>query len=187
MEELVIRPTMKFIKIGYLVVIVLVLAAAIGQSALKDKLSPDLPAWLIPGLLALLLLWPASRHWRRQFTKMTMVGDKLRYETGMLSKATRIIQLSKVQDVTVRQSLAQRMGGVGDLTIETAGESSRLTFPNIDRPQVIAEKIIDASHRIGVQGIVNEREETPRKGGPDNGGEHGSGQGHGTGSGGIGR
>ena len=45
---------------------------------------------------------------------MTMVGDKLRYEVGMLSKATRTIQLSKVQDVTVRQSLPQRIAGVGD-------------------------------------------------------------------------
>ena len=93
---------------------------------------------------------------------MTMVGDKLRYETGMLSKATRTIQLSKVQDVTVRQSVAQRMGGVGDLSIETAGETSRLTFPNIDGPQAIADKIIDESHRIGVRGIVDERKETKR-------------------------
>ena len=63
---------------------------------------------------------------------------------------------------TVRQSLAQRMGGVGDLSIETAGESSRLTFPNIDGPQAIADRIIDASHRIGVKGIVDDGEETKR-------------------------
>ena len=79
---------------------------------------------------------------------MTMVGDKLRYETGMLSKATRTIQLSKVQDVTVRQSLGQRIAGVGDLSIETAGESSRLTFPNIDGPQVIADRIIETGRYV---------------------------------------
>lgn len=162
MEELVIRPTTKFIRIGYAVVIVLLLASIIVQNLFKDLLPPNLPFWLIPGLFALLLLWPASRHWTQRFTKMTMVGDKLRYETGILSKATRTIQLSKVQDVTVRQSVAQRMGGVGDLTIETAGESSRLTFPNIDRPQAIADMIIDASHNIGVRGILDDREETKR-------------------------
>jgi membrane protein YdbS with pleckstrin-like domain len=165
MDELVIRPTTKFIKIGYGVVLLLVIGSAIAQNQWRPK---GCPPWAIPGTFALLLFWPASRHLRAQFTKMTMVGDKLRYETGMLAKATRTIQLSKVQDVTVRQSLGQRMGGVGDLSIETAGESSRLTFANIDAPQAIADRIIDASHRIGVRGILDEREETQRQGGPDN-------------------
>jgi uncharacterized membrane protein YdbT with pleckstrin-like domain len=162
MEELVIRPTMKFIKMGYLVCIVLFVASVVAQSQLKDSLPETLPSWAIPALFALLMFWPASRHFRQQFTKMTMAGDKLRYEVGMLSKSTRTIQLSKVQDVTVKQSLAQRMGGVGDLSIETAGESSRLTFPNIDGPQAIADRIIDESHRIGVRGIMDDGEETRR-------------------------
>ena len=47
MEELVIRPTSKFIKIGYAVVIVLLLASVIAQNQVKDALSPDLPSWVI--------------------------------------------------------------------------------------------------------------------------------------------
>jgi uncharacterized membrane protein YdbT with pleckstrin-like domain len=160
MEELIIRPSMKFIKIAYAFVILLLIGAIVAQN--QVDLPKSLPFWVIPGAFALLLLFPASRHWGQRFTKMTMVGDKLRYETGMLSRATRTIQLSKVQDVTVRQSLGQRMAGIGDLSIETAGETSRLTFPNIDTPQAIADRIIDASHRIGVKGILDDREETKR-------------------------
>jgi uncharacterized membrane protein YdbT with pleckstrin-like domain len=160
MEELIVRPSMKFIRLGYLVVILLIIAAAVAQNQFKDRLPPEWPPWVAPAAFALLLLWPMSRHWEQRFTKMTMIGDKLRYETGMLSKATRTIQLSKVQDVTVRQSLGQRLGGVGDLSIETAGESSRLTCPNIDSPQAIADKIIDESHKIGVRGILDEPKET---------------------------
>ncbi len=84
--ELTIRPSTKFIKIGYAAVIVLLVASIIAQSQIT--LPEGLPSWVIPGIVALLLLWPASRHWSQRFTKMTMVGDKLRYETGMLSKAT---------------------------------------------------------------------------------------------------
>ena len=160
MQELVIRPSTKFIKLGYAVVILLIIGAVIVQNQFKDQLSPQVPPWAIPAAFAILLILPLSRHWKQRFTKMTMIGDKLRYETGMLSKATRTIQLSKVQDVTVRQSLGQRLGGVGDLSIETAGESSRLTFPNIDSPQAIADKIIDESHKIGVRGILDEPKET---------------------------
>src|SRR6266852_2562310 len=175
MEELVVRPSMKFIRLGYLVVILLIIGAAVAQNQFKDSLSPQLPPWALPAAFAILLIWPAVRHWEQRFTKMTMVGDKLRYETGMLSKATRTIQLSKVQDVTVRQSLPQRIAGVGDLTIETAGEASRLTLPNIDAAQSIADRIIDASHRIGVRGIMDDGEETGRQSGPDNGGKQGPG------------
>lgn len=185
MAEMVIRPTTKFIKLGYVVVILLIVAGAIAQSRIDELKS--LPTGLIPGVLALLLLWPVARHLERRFTVMTIVGDKLRYEVGMFSKSTRTIQLSKVQDVTVKQSLGQRMAGVGSLSIETAGESSRLTFPSIDAPQSMAEHIIDASHRIGVRGIVDEREETEREGGPGNRGEQGPRKGNGSGAGGIGR
>jgi len=137
--NLVIRPTIKFIRFGY--ILVLVLAAA---TAAATVWVPEIPLWAA-GVIAVFLLWPAARHLRRQLTKMTLTGDKLRYESGFASKTTRTIQLPKVQDVRVDQRLGQRLFGVGDLSIETAGETSRLTVPNIDRPQEVAEQIIEAA------------------------------------------
>ena len=111
------------------------------------------PVWLhqpwLPAVAALVLLVPIRRHIRRQLVKMTITGDKLRTEAGLLVKTTRSIQLSKVQDVRVDQSLGQRLLGVGDITIETSGESSRLEIDNIDRPQSIADEIIAASQALG--------------------------------------
>jgi PH (Pleckstrin Homology) domain-containing protein len=49
----------------------------------------------------------------------------------------------------VDQSLGQRMLGVGDISIETSGESSRLEMDNLDRPQMIAEDPIAASQEHG--------------------------------------
>ena len=100
-------------------------------------------------MAVLILLVPIRRHIRRQTIKVTLTGDKLRYESGLLSKTTRNIQLSKVQDVRVDQSLGQRMMGVGDLSIETSGESSRLEVDNIDQPQAVADEIIAASQEHG--------------------------------------
>jgi membrane protein YdbS with pleckstrin-like domain len=153
---------MKQVKAAYLLAVLVIVAAVVVH--VKYLMPREDPTWVrepwLPVVAALFLLLPIRRHIRRQSVKMTIAGDKLRYEAGLLSKTTRNIQLSKVQDVTVRQSLAQRMAGLGDLTIETAGESSRLTFPNIDRPQAIADTIIDASHNIGVRGILDDRKET---------------------------
>jgi uncharacterized membrane protein YdbT with pleckstrin-like domain len=85
----------------------------------------------------------------QRFTKATIAGDKLRYEVGALAKTTRNISLPKVQDARVDQSVMQRMFGVGDLAIETAGEASRLTIRNVDQPQQVADEILAASHGAG--------------------------------------
>ncbi len=143
MAEMLIRPTMKFIRLGYIVVLVLVLAAVV---AVVSDAVKGLPAW-VPVVVAALLLWPASRHLRQRFTSIRIATDKLRYESGFFSKTTRTIQLPKVQDVRVDQTLGQRLAGVGNLSIETAGETSRLMIGNIDDPQAVADHIIDASQK----------------------------------------
>src|SRR6185503_11948705 len=70
----------------------------------------------------LVFIWPAARALRWRFTKATISGDRLRYETGFMSKSTRTIQLTKVQDVKVDQRMMQRIFNIGDISIETAGE-----------------------------------------------------------------
>jgi len=146
MEDTVIRPTMKFIKLGYAVVLLIIVAGVI---VFFTMISPE-SEWRskpwVTALPALLLVWPIRRHVARQFTKATIAGDKLRYEVGVLGKSTRNISLPKVQDARVDQSVTQRMFGVGNLSIETAGEASRLTIRNVDRPQQVADEILAASH-----------------------------------------
>jgi uncharacterized membrane protein YdbT with pleckstrin-like domain len=152
MEDAVIRPTMKFIKLGYAVVVLVIIAAIVGASMLPQEDEKYRP-WAM-GLPLLLLIWPIRRHIRRQFTKATIAGDRLRYEVGMLSKTTRNISLPKVQDARVDQSVTQRMFGVGSLSIETAGEASRLTLRNVDKPQQVADEILAASHNTAGPGQV---------------------------------
>jgi len=148
MADRVIRPSMKQIKTGYLVVLMVIVAAVVVSAKYLEDQSP-LVQWLPTAAAALLLLWPIRRHIRRQATKVTLMGDKLRYESGLFSKTTRTIQLSKVQDVRVEQSFGQRIMSVGNISIETSGESSRETFYNIDGPQAIADEIIALSQEHG--------------------------------------
>jgi uncharacterized membrane protein YdbT with pleckstrin-like domain len=154
MEDMVIRPTMKFIKLGYAVVLLLIVAGVI----LFFTMIPQNNEWRdkpwITAAPALLLIWPVRRHIVRHFTKATIAGDKLRYEVGALAKSTRNISLPKVQDARVDQSVIQRMFGIGNLSIETAGEASRLTIRNVDRPQQVADEILAASHGAAGPGQI---------------------------------
>jgi uncharacterized membrane protein YdbT with pleckstrin-like domain len=148
MAEMIIRPTMKFIYLGYLLVIVIVIVSVVAME--RIQMPPQIPlAWQpwIPWLPVLLLLWPAKCHLHQHFTKITILGDLLRYETGILGRTTRSIMISRVQDVTVRQRIGQRIFGVGDLCIETAGKTSWEDFVNFDRPQEIADHINEHSQK----------------------------------------
>ena len=150
MSDIVIRPSMKLIKAGYVCALLVVCAAVVVHYVFIANRNPT-PYLPIASLL--ILLWPIKRHLRRQTVKLTIAGDKLRYETGLASKSTRIIQLPKVQDVRVLQSVLQRMLNVGDMSIETAGESSRLVVSNLDAPRQLAEQLTDAAGHPPIAGI----------------------------------
>src|SRR5260370_16827035 len=84
----------------------------------------------LPIIAPLVLIWPLPGALRRQFAKTTISGDRLRYETGAISKSTRTIQLSKLQDVRVDHSLIQRMFRVANLSLTTSAPPTRLPIQN---------------------------------------------------------
>ena len=142
MADLVVRPTLKFIQTAYIAVLVLIVAGFVAQHYYR----PAWPAWT-PLVVAVLLLWVFVRHIRRMTRKLTIGVEKLVYEEGLLGKSTRTIPLAKVQDIRVDQSLFDRLFGVGRVSMETAGGSSRLTMAAIDRPQQIADEINNRSEQ----------------------------------------
>jgi len=145
-SDLTIRPTAKFIMVRALFAVLVFLVLEIAwytQWRETERLT------FVPILAPLVLISPALRALRRQFTKTTISGDRLRYETGAFSKSTRTIQLSKLQDVRVDQSFSQRMFGVGNLSLETSGETSRLVLDDVDHPQATADEIMNRSQYHG--------------------------------------
>jgi putative membrane protein len=140
-SDATIRPTAKYLKAGAILAAIVFLGLEIAYLALWTA---QVGRWVMI-LPPLILLWPAARWIRRQCSKAVISGDRLRYETGVAGKSTRTIQLSKVQDVRVEQRLMQRIFNVGDISIETAGEASRLTIRNVDSPQELADDIMNRS------------------------------------------
>jgi uncharacterized membrane protein YdbT with pleckstrin-like domain len=153
MSDIVIRPSMKFVRIGYVCALLVVGAAIFVHYKYLVDQYPNQRYPYLPIASLLILLWPIKRHLQRQTIKLTIAGDKLRYETGLGSRSTRIIQLPKVQDVRVIQSITQRMFNVGDVSIETAGENSRLVVRNLDAPRQLAEQLTDISGHPSTTGL----------------------------------
>ena len=141
-----VRQSLKGVKIAY--VLITLLAAAIAAYWLGASDPPEVPLWAPMLAPAALLLLTAIRHLRRRTTSLDVQGDRLRYESGLFSKTSRIMEMAKVQDVRFDQTLGQRMINTGDLSLETAGESSRIVMPSIDRPKQVAEKLLELSRQV---------------------------------------
>jgi uncharacterized membrane protein YdbT with pleckstrin-like domain len=142
--DLTIRPTSKFIMLRAILAVLVFLAVEIAwYTQWRDR--EDLVRY-VPIIAPLILIWPLPGALRRQFSKTMVSGDRLRYETGGFSKSTRTLQLSKLQDVRVDQNLTQRMFGVGNLSLETSGEASRLTLEDVDNPQALADDLLNRAH-----------------------------------------
>lgn len=135
-----LRQSLKLIKLGY----VLCLAAEVAIAAYWIAVKPQgpVPFWvpmLIPVVLAVFV---AIRHIRRRMTRITITSDQLRYESGFFSKTMHAVELVKVQDVRVDQTFGQRIFNIGDISIETAGGSSRIEMDFIDDPREAADHIL---------------------------------------------
>jgi uncharacterized membrane protein YdbT with pleckstrin-like domain len=132
-----VRPTMIFIKLGY----VLAVLAAFALVLLLAWI--DVPAVIsVPIGLALLLV-PAYYHLRRNMVRYTLTDSKLEIDTGLIARTTRNIPLSKIQDVTVSASIPQRLLGFGDLIVDNASELSGTTvLHNISNPRHFADLLL---------------------------------------------
>ena len=144
-----VTASVKIIKIGYVLCLLTAIGIAVYLLAIRNQ---DERMWGLLSLPTVAALYLSVRHIRRRLVKLTILDDRLRYEAGLLSKTTRTMELAKVQDVRVDQTVGQRMLNIGHLSLETAGETSRIVMPSVDRPHEAADRILELSRgrRSGV-------------------------------------
>ena len=149
-NDITIRPTLKFIKAGAIAAALVFLALEILYLMLWRD---DVGAWVMV-LPPLILLWPLGRWIRWRSHRIIITADRLRYESGLLSHDARNIELSKLQCVNVHQTVVQRMFNVGTIGYETAGQGTFTPMPHVDNPQQIADELMNRAGRggAGVQG-----------------------------------
>jgi membrane protein YdbS with pleckstrin-like domain len=135
-----VRPTLLFVKIGYLL-------AALGGLLLVALLAWQ--PWLtvpfyvsIPLALALLLV-PAYKHLMRNSVRYTLTDSKIEIDQGFISRTTRNIPLRNIQDVSVTTTIAQRLLRFGNVVIDNASETGGTTvLRNIPDPRRHADLIL---------------------------------------------
>ena len=142
MEDRIIHPSMKIVWVAYVFALMIVGAGVF----LYNSYAQDKPAWLMAIPLIVLLI-PLRMHFTRRMITLRLQDHHLTLETGLFSRTRRTVDMAKIQDVTVNQTLGQRMLGVGDLVLEDSGQRGGMAIRNVDSPRAIADAIIASSKR----------------------------------------
>jgi membrane protein YdbS with pleckstrin-like domain len=119
----------------------------------------------VPVVIVLLgLLWLGGRYIRWVSTHFVVTSDRVIYREGVIAKHGIEMPLERVNNVSLRQSILQRIIGAGDLLIESAGEDGQQHFTDVRRPEIVQNLIhakieennardFQGGHRFAANGV----------------------------------
>ena len=98
--------------------------------------------WVTTVVLVVFVLVLLIGTIRRIQTTYTITNRRLTIDTGLLSRELHETRLERVQNVNCRQSLFQRMLGVGSVDFDTAGSAEYdFTFHGVAGPHAIVRTV----------------------------------------------
>lgn len=97
--------------------------------------------WALLALVAVAVLYLLARVVTWSVASLVVTNQRIVYRTGLVHREGREIPISRVQDVTYRQNLIERIVGAGRLTVESAGRSGQEPFPDIRHPAAVQSLI----------------------------------------------
>jgi membrane protein YdbS with pleckstrin-like domain len=83
---------------------------------------------------------------RRLFTRYALTEEHLTVQSGVLSRSRKTIPIHRIQDVTYEQSVLERLLGVGDAIVESAGERGGVGLKDLSEGRRYTDIILDAVH-----------------------------------------
>ncbi len=132
----------RYIAAAILTLIVTVISAFL-HSRFQISFAPLIA--LVFGLL--IFLNPIYHHILRQREVYTLTNHKIEFTYGLLSKTTRNIPLSKIQDVTATSSALERLLGIGDVLIDSAADSGKIPLRKVSNPKSLSDMILNEARQ----------------------------------------
>lgn len=103
--------------------------------------------WWWAGIITIpYALW---KYLETKYTKYTLTSQRLRMERGVLTKTIDEIELYRIKDTQLNQSLSDRMLNIGTIEVLSSDETNaKLFLPKIPNPREVREQL-----RLGVERV----------------------------------
>ena len=91
--------------------------------------------------VGLLIFWPVKDLVAWLTTHFVVTTDRVILRSGWIAKRSMEIRMEKISDVRFSQRILERVMGVGDLFIESAGREGHTVFGNVAKPEAVQRVI----------------------------------------------
>jgi uncharacterized membrane protein YdbT with pleckstrin-like domain len=99
------------------------------------------------GAIAIAGLWLIVVWIRWQSTSYTLTDQRIKIETGVFGRASKMIPIDRVQDCTTKQSVFGRMLGYGRVEVDAAGAQGAEVLDHLPNPGVFRDQVFVQSER----------------------------------------
>lgn len=98
--------------------------------------------WFAACVLVLPIPLAVAAWLRIRCTRFVLTSQRLRVERGVISRAVEEVELYRITDSAVAQTVVGRLLGLGDVTLETSDKRNQtVVMPWVPEPMALREKI----------------------------------------------
>ena len=131
---------------GLLPILVMIVTIGVWVALFWFRDSPDFAdtwkilAWI--GFFLVVAMWLVYPILKWYFTHFILTDRRVIFNSGILTKKSKMIPLDQINDLTGSQNLWERVFRYGDVIIESAGEFGQEAFTNISYPAQVRSQIL---------------------------------------------
>lgn len=113
--------------------------------------------WYVSCILIIPIPWVIWKYLDTRYAKYKLTSQRLRLERGVLTKTIDEVELYRIKDTQLNQTLIDRMLGIGTIEVLSSDETNpRLYLPKIPRPAEVRELLRGAVERLRLARGVRE-------------------------------
>src|SRR5579864_4275743 len=129
------------------VLVILVVIADFTVLGPDNLYVPHLRTILTLGVVALALLWLIVVWIRWQSISYTLTDQRIKIESGVFGRQSKMIPIDRIQDCTTRMSLVGRMLGYGRVEVDAAGAQGAEVLLHLPNPGAFRDQVFVQSER----------------------------------------
>ena len=148
-ENLVLKDHPHWIVIvkSLVVPIILLIAAVVVDLTLDKTGIPNFRTLVTLAAIAIAGLWLIVVWIRWQSTSYTLTDQRIKIESGVFGRQSKMIPIDRGQDCTTRQSVFGRMLGYGRVEVDAAGAQGAEVLDHLPNPGVFRDQVFVQSER----------------------------------------
>src|SRR6202035_1986721 len=128
-------------------VVLLVLVAVADFTVIKNTGVHQLRTYVSLIAIAIAGLWLIVVWIRWQSISYTLTDQRIKIESGVFGRQSKMIPIDRIQDCTTRQSIFGRMLGYGRVEVDAAGAQGAEVLDHLPNPGVFRDQVFVQSEK----------------------------------------